>query len=596
MHRRTTSVLALAVLLLGAYLLVWEHGDRLDREDLSRMRRALRLDPDRVEALAIDGPAGHTLCRRRGEDWQLAEPISARADTSRIRQILSLLRELPRGGIVLPDRRDRDAYAHYGLEPPQASLAVVQGASTNRLLIGRRSPLGDDVYVRKEGLDAVVRIPVSLLDLLPTSLDAMRSRSLLRGVPAAIDRLELRNASGYIQLARTPAGAWQILQPVATRADPVPIASLVRELLACTIVQFVQDGVTDFTPYGLDAPSALSAILDTEGGLGSQIIFFGDPLASSPGLVYARLQGENSVYAVPDAAAQALAIRLDDLRDRRIPGLTLPARIQGVRAEGDGAALEFHRDGALPGGWQIDRPRRVPADPAAITNLLAGWTGVRITAFEPPPAPSAASSLPPPPEPVFTRTLRIALADNPDPVLIHVGPAEATNACRIRIAGESATAIAEPAALLDFPLDAEPYQSLDVLSIPSANVLALDLGTPARTLSVRRDPVTGDWVQPPEGFDALLAALSPLRAAEWLPIPDGLDRTAPVSTLRITQTGRRTLSNTLLLYPDGIYLLRGHPAAFRLPPDSPVARWLTPSLPAAAEEEPAPAAQAPAAP
>ncbi len=582
MRSRTTPVLALLVLLLGAYLLVWEHGDRIDRDGLSRMRRSLRIDPDRVEALAIETPSTRLLCHRRGDSWFLAEPTAARADASRIHQLLAILRELPRGEVLLPDRRDPAAWAHYGLEPPHAAVSVVQGTATNRFLVGRRSPLGDGVYVRQDGIPAVVRISAALLDLLPSGAEALRARTLLRGDPSAVARLEIRNASGYIQLAREPSGPWRILQPVATRADPVPIATLVRELLACTIVQFVQDGVTDFSPYGLDTPGALSAVLDAEAGLGSQTIYFGDPLATSPGLVYARLQGENSVYAVPDTAAKALAVRLDDLRDRRIPGLVLPARIQTVRAEGGGATLEFHRLPDSPAEWRIDRPRRVPADPGAINALLASWSGVRITAFEPPPAPPAASALPPPPEPVFTRTLAITLQDNPDPVQIRVGPADAPGTCRIRVVGESSSAIAEPAALLDFPLGAEPYQSLDVLSIPPANVLAIDLSTPARTLAVRRDPVTGDWIRPPDDFDALLSALSPLRAAEWLPPAEGALPT-PLATLRVTQTGRRTLSNTLLFYPDRVVHLRGRPAPFRLPPASPLLPWLQPPA------EPAPA-------
>ena len=244
MRSRTTPVLALLVLLLGAYLLVWEHGDRIDRDGLSRMRRSLRIDPDRVEALAIETPSTRLLCRRRGDSWFLAEPTAARADASRIHQLLAILRELPRGEVLLPDRRDPAAWAHYGLEPPHAAISVVQGTATNRFLVGRRSPLGDGVYVRQDGIPAVVRISAALLDLLPSGAEALRARTLLRGDPSAVARLEIRNASGYIQLAREPSGPWRILQPVATRADPVPIATLVRELLACTIVQFVQDGVT----------------------------------------------------------------------------------------------------------------------------------------------------------------------------------------------------------------------------------------------------------------------------------------------------------------------------------------------------------------
>ncbi len=588
MRGRTTAWLAAAVLLLGAYLFVWERGDAAGGDRAARLRRALRIDAERVTALEIDCPAGRFACLRRGAAWRLAAPIAAPADASRIRQILATLQDLPRGEVILPAGRSPDAYAHYGLEPPAAAIAAMQGPATNRLLIGRRSPLGDGVYVRREGQDGVIRVPTAILDLLPATPDALRSRTLLAGVPSAVTRLEIRNDSGYIQLARTPAGAWRILQPVDTRADPVPVDTILRELFACTVVQFVQDGVTDFSPYGLDTRSALTAILDTEGGPGARMVAFGDPLASAPGLVYARLQGENSVYAVPDAAARALAVRPDDLRDRRIPGLSLPSRIRGIRAESGDSVLQLERTGN--GTWQIERPRRVPADPAAIDALLAGWAAVRVMDFETPPSPSAASALPPPPEPRYTRRIQITLQGEDAPAILFAGPLDtpeggdgassggpAPDACRIRIDGETATAIAAPTALLDFPLDAEPYQSLDVLSIPASNILSIDARSPLRTFTVRRDPVTGDWVRPPPDFPALLAALAPLRAAEWLPLPPADSH--PFASLRITRTGSQTLSNTLLYHPDGTISLRGHPSAFRLPPDSPLAQWLNPPAP-----------------
>ena len=598
MRYRATAWLAAAVLLLGAYLFVWERGDAAGRDRAARLRRALRIDAERVTALEIDCPAGHFACLRRGPVWRLAAPIAAPADASRIRQILATLQDLPRGEVILPAGRSPDAYAHYGLEPPAAAVAAIQGVATNRLLIGRRSPLGDGVYVRREGQDGVIRVPTAILDLLPATPDALRSRTLLSGVPSAVTRLEIRNDSGYIQLARAPGGAWRILQPVDTRADPVPVDTILRELFACTVVQFVQDGVTDFSPYGLDTRSALTAILDTEGGPGARMVAFGDPLASAPGLVYARLQGENSVYAVPDAAALALAVRPDDLRDRRIPGLSIPSRIRAVRAESGDAVLQLERTDA--GTWQIERPRRVPADPTAVDALLAGWAAVRVMDFENPPSPSAASALPPPPEPRYTRRIQLTLQGDTAPAILYAGPLDRPedgngdttlppDACRIRIDGETATAIAAPSSLLDFPLDAEPYQSLDVLSIPPADVLAVDAQSPARTFTVRRDPVTGDWIRPPDDFSALLDALNPLCAAEWIPLPPADSH--PVASLRITRTGSQTLSNTLLYHPDGTISLRGHPSAFRLPPDSPLLLWMTPSAPAtpSAPTDPPPA-------
>ena len=56
-----------------------------------------------------------------------------------------------------------------------ASLAsVIEGVVTNQILIGRRTPLGDGVYVRQSDHAGLARINQSLLDLLPAGADALR--------------------------------------------------------------------------------------------------------------------------------------------------------------------------------------------------------------------------------------------------------------------------------------------------------------------------------------------------------------------------------------------------------------------------------------
>ena len=78
-----------------------------------------------------------------------------------------------------------------------------------------------------------------------------------------IDRLDVRGPGGYLQLARAEHNGWRLYQPFAARADAATVAALVEKLLACSVVQFVQDGVGDLAPYGLDSQSAVSAVLVT---------------------------------------------------------------------------------------------------------------------------------------------------------------------------------------------------------------------------------------------------------------------------------------------------------------------------------------------
>jgi len=507
-------------------------------------------------------------------------PIASRADPVAIERLLGALQELPRGNIILPPRRDPDAYVPYGLDNPRARISIIEGTSTNQILIGRRTPLGDGVYVRQSDHGGLARLNLSLLELIPNSADALRDRSLLAGSAAAIERLDIRSPAGYIQLARNGNGEWRLFQPFTARADTATVSALIEDLLACGIAQFVQDGVSDLAPYGLNSQSAVTVVLNTDSGNGSQMLSFGDPLPNAPSLVYARLQAEQSIYAVPMEIREALLIRPDTLRDRRIPGMD-PENIQRIRIEEEETLLEFRRD--ENDQWHIEAPLRARADFEAVQALLQSWTEVRLSDFE-----TAGATSPPPP---LVRTLRITSRDpKTPPVVLYLGPnPEKEGTAHIRIDGDSSMAIATPASLLDFSMDPLRYHSRDLLSIPADDITTLRLSTPTQRIRLDRDPTTGQWTPPAPWIDTLLGALSPLRAesilseAESQPILDN-KWPQPDLTLGIQMRGQSGLGVTLIVGPEisalGAHLakIRGRNLAFTLSPIT-VEALLPPSPP-----------------
>lgn len=542
MHFRLTVFLAFVAAALGLLIAFWDRDDDKDRRRLENVRRAFRFDPARVERLRIDTSDLAIECRRDGLQWQLVRPVAARADPVAIERLLGALQELPRGEIILPPRRAPDAYAPYGLDQPAATLSLISGTATNRILVGRLTPLGDGVYVRQSEHAGLVRIATTLLDLIPASAASLRDRSLLAGAPADIQRLDIRTPAGYIQLVRDEHGDWRIFQPFTARADAATLSALVEKLLACAVVRFVQDAASDLSPYGLDSRTAVTAVLNTDSGNGSQMLAFGDVLPDDPDLCYARLQAETSIYAVPRAARDALLVKPDDLRDRRVPGAE-PDALRRISIEEAAARLEFHR--AEDGAWQLAAPLRAPAEAGAVEDLLRSWSDVRLVDFEIP------SPTNPPRE--FVRTIRLEPLDASRPVtVLRLGPCPGrADAAGLAIEGESSLAVASPARLLDFPLNPLLYRSRDILSIPADDIAGLRFAAAGRTLQVDRDPATDQWVPGSVQIGPVLACLAPLRAETLLPPAaadgqdDGFD--PPALTVTVLQRGQRGLATSLLI-------------------------------------------------
>lgn len=565
MNLRLTAILAAIAALLGLAVAFWGRDDDLIRSRYEQARRAFRFDAPRIERLLIQTDDLDLECQRRQDQWRLIRPVEARADAVAIERLLGGLQDLSRGDIILPPRHSPDPYGPYGLDAPRIRLALVEGGATNQILIGRRTPLGDGVYVRQAEQAAIARLHANLLDLLPTSVEAMRDRSLLSAEAAAIDRLDIRSSTGFIQLARDGDGTWRMFQPVPARVDSTTIAALIDKLLAGPIVQFVQDGVSDLAPYGLDNHGAITVVLNSDSHHGPQMLALGDPLPNAPALVYARLQAESSVYAVPAELRTTLDVRPDDLRDRRLPSLP-PQAIQHFRiADGD-AGLEFTRDET--GQWLMLAPVQTPADSDAVDALLQSWGDIRIAAFESPPLTN------PPP---LTRSLWMDMRDaRYPPVGVQMGRhPQNTNQFRLVMNDDPLVAIASPSRLIDRPLDPFLYRSREVLTIPPADLEELQIRTPDQSLTFVRQPSTGAWAPDAPWLARVCAQFAPLRAQAIFARQDTGDMRfdAPCLSLTVRLRGQTGLAATLVVgaetTPAGPRwaTLRGRDFVFTLAPE-----------------------------
>lgn len=566
MNLRLTAILAAIAALLGLAVAFWGRDDDLTRSRYEQARRAFRFDAPRIERLLIQTDDLDLECQRQQDHWRLIRPVEARADAVAIERLLGGLHDLSRGDIILPPRHSPDPYGPYGLNAPRIRLALVEGAATNQILIGRRTPLGDGVYVRQAEQAAIARLHADLLGLLPTSVEAMRDRSLLNAEAAAIDRLDIRSSTGFIQLARDGDGTWRMFQPVTARVDSTAIGALIENLLAGHIVQFVQDGVSDLAPYGLDNHGAITVVLSSDTHHGTQMLALGDPLPNAPTLVYARLQAEPSVYAVPAELRTTLDVRPDDLRDRRLPSLP-PQAIQHVRIADGEAGLEFTRDET--GQWLMLAPVQTPADSDAVDALLQSWGDIRIAAFEFPPLTN------PPP---LTRSLWIDMRDaRYPPVGVQMGRhPQNTNQFRLVMDDDPLVAIASPPRLIDRPLDPFLYRSREVLAIPPADLEEIQIRTPDQSLTVVRQPSTGGWAPDAPWLERVRVQLTLLRAQAIFARQDtgdmGFD--APYLSLTVRLRGQTGLAATLVVgtetTPGGPRwaTLRGRDFVFTLAPEA----------------------------
>ena len=170
--------------------------------------------------------------------------------------------------------------------------------------------------------------------------------------------------------------AADVRAPLAARASPMAVQELLRGLFDLRVEQFVAESRSDLVAYGLDAAGVKIGV-SSGGKEGETELWLGGPVETNRDLVYARVKGNDAIYAVRTNVLGRLAVKAEDLRDRRLMTLSI-YDIAYVRAEEGERAVELRKEGET---WNVVEPKPWKADPQRLRDLLTAWAGASIVAF-----------------------------------------------------------------------------------------------------------------------------------------------------------------------------------------------------------------------
>lgn len=378
MNGRTTLALLLLALALGLYILGVDRGRDDSGQRADKARRAVAFLPAQVTHLELQGGAVRISATRTPGGWRMTAPIQAEADETRVDGLLERLAELPRSQLLTEAqiRRRGLTDADYGLDAPRWTIRLGTRERERVLLIGRDAPSGDALYVRLDGAREVVVAPTNLLAELPVSVDDYRNRHLAPGTPGDIARFSLRSRAGYVEVLRKETGEWELVKPVAARADAGAVAAALRAVHAARIVDFEPASRVGASLYGLDEP-VLRCTLAARDGSPERALLIGKPVGSNTNLVYAARDEIAEVYTVDRTLLSSLLLAPDDLRDRSL--LPVPATaIGGIRLAAGESVIDLIRTGDT---WRVAAPQSMPADARKVQLALAEWSGAQVRSF-----------------------------------------------------------------------------------------------------------------------------------------------------------------------------------------------------------------------
>jgi hypothetical protein len=314
--------------------------------------------------------------------WHMTRPLAARADSSRITEVLQAL-QTARVSQFIRDNTNTDPSV-FGLLPADLDLWLGCGTNfTTAIHIGK-SPTNaaSQVYARREGWNAIVTTAKEPLSPWHGAVNDFRDPYLL-DLSVPIAEIEVRGQNNFT-LQQQSTNEWRVVGekfPV----DAGSVQQFIKILASLRVTEFVKDVVTapDLPAYGLATPTRQITLRSTAGDTNAVItqLLFG---ATQDKEVFVRRADEDVVYDVTLEDFNRLPEAGWEFRERRI----------WTFLENDVAQIAIHQNGKLrqiirnglnkwsfaPGSEGIINPPAIEEIAHRLGELTAtGWIGRNMT-------------------------------------------------------------------------------------------------------------------------------------------------------------------------------------------------------------------------
>lgn len=270
MNPRSTGLLLLVAVALGAFVYFYEIGGESGRQEAEERSRQLFPDVGEADIQEIaletsDGVAARL--ERAAGGWQLTEPLVFPADDLAADALASNLAGLASEA----ELEDPESPEEYGLGETARQVRFRAGGDEQTLRLGNPTPIGSNAYALVEGDEQIYMVQAFEANSFEKSLADLRERRILEFDRDAIERIEARWPGGSVVLERVaPAAAgdesgsddpeqpsdpsWRVVAPVAAVADVETVEQLLSDLSFLRADAFVDDPPDD-AAAGLEPPA-----------------------------------------------------------------------------------------------------------------------------------------------------------------------------------------------------------------------------------------------------------------------------------------------------------------------------------------------------
>ena len=380
MKFRTTIILLIIAGIGAAYIFLYDKKQY--RTDVWVQRQQMVLPdykPGQINKIEMKkGDTSIVLESTDNENWRMVEPLQLRADKAEVAEILAQFEFLRKIGVVKESETANFSLKEYGLETPDlvVSLWLKKGSMVGgtagdvikyTVNIGDRLAAGQDtVYITVGDDKDVSVVGAKFLEKVNKEINDLRNKWAFEYDKHSVERVRLESGENEPVVCSKAEQLWWITQPLSDRADTERIQDILNELKNLKIAKedFVSDSKEDIINYGLDKPVFTISIGTTDN---VQTLRLGHSLDEK---IYAKLDGESSIFLVHDIILRDLDLELNDLRDKQLLRFDAIGTygIEKIDMKSSGTNLVMEK--TVQYDWMIKSPKLILADRDTVREFV----------------------------------------------------------------------------------------------------------------------------------------------------------------------------------------------------------------------------------
>jgi hypothetical protein len=290
------------VFLISGYLDSTFNKSTFDLRD----KTVLKLERDKIDALTVSTPKRTVRFAKAGSEWEMTEPVKARADFTTVDGLIGRLNTLQMKSEV-----EAKALTEYGLDKPAATIQLGSGSSQATLLLGKDAP-DAAVYAKDQSRTAVITVDKSLLDELTKEPGDFRQKDLFDARTFNSTRIEVVREGQTVAFEKTKTKnkdgqeeeKWGRVAPKAGDVDQAKVESLLSAATQARATSYIDQTAKT----GLDKP-LLTVTIRSDGGKKEERVAF----AKSGSDGFASRAGEPGAAKIETSTIDNLVKALDEV-------------------------------------------------------------------------------------------------------------------------------------------------------------------------------------------------------------------------------------------------------------------------------------------